>query len=164
MSTNVRIAPWLSGKSSMYAVERDGLCLPEDFLHSLSKYNTVHAHRLTRFMVHILHQEYISPLYLRQERPELGIFAMYNHKDIPSAPYNPSGLLCRFVGSSARILLVSSGFMKTRNEPIQQNRAANSEAMFLSELGRMLDQRIALGEVKIVGSLLVPTAPDSFSF
>lgn len=164
MSSNVRVVPWLQGSCSMYAVERDGICLPERFLELLVATHSIHAHRLTRFMVHILQQDHVSPLLLRPERPELGVYAMYNHKDLPRVSYNPSRLLCRYVGSSGRILLVSSGFVKLRDEPIQQNLVANSEARFLSELGSALDGRIECGELTIVGSLLVPTSSDSFSF
>lgn len=103
-------------------------------------------------------------MHLRQERPDLGIFAMYNHKGMPFATYNPSRLLCRYVGGSSRILLVGSGFVKQRDEPIQANASANREAVVLSTVGKELDARIECGEIAVMGSRLIPQSPESFNF
>lgn len=164
MSSAVRIVPWITGTSSLYAVERDGVCLPEEFLDALNQCSAHHAERLTRFLVHILRQDYLRPSFLRPELPELGIYAMYNHKELRSAPYNPSRLLCRYVAGSDRIVLVGSGFVKSSDEPIQSNVNAHAEAVFLSDLGRGLDMRIDCGEIIIANSVLVPTSSDSFIF
>ena len=163
MSSRVRIVPWFEGASSLYAVVRDGICLPDEFLERLHAGNALHAERLTRFLVHILHQDYVRPSYLRPELPELGVYAMYNHREMLSSKYNPSRLLCRYIGSANNIILVGSGFVKTRDEAIQRNGAAHAEALFLSNVGKELDNRIQQAEISIVGSQLIPISSNSFT-
>lgn len=164
MPSHVQVVPWVEGSSSLYAVVRNDVCLPEEFIEQLHQTNVLHAERLTRFLVHILRQSHVRQSLLRPELPEKGIFAMYNHKERPGEHYNPSRLLCRYVGSTSNILLLGSGFVKTINEPIQSNRMAYAEALFLSTLGKELDSRIEEGDIAVHGSSLVPASYTSLLF
>jgi hypothetical protein len=106
----------------------------------------------------------IRPSLLRPERPELGVYALYNHREISYSKYNPSRLLCSYVGPTSKILVVGSGFVKSRNEPIQMNGVANFEAEFLGNVVKALHERIKHGEVIISGSKLVAVYLDSLEF
>ena len=161
MSSKIRVIPWLEGTCSIYAVVRDDACLADIFIQHLKSINPSYARRLLIFLNSLASSEVIREALLRPELPTLGVFALYNHKDIPSEGYNPSRLLCSYVGSSSRILIVGSGFIKTRNEPIQLNALAKREALSLYEVARELRRRIDSGEICIAGSELIPQYHDS---
>lgn len=164
MRSRVRIIPWLEGRCSFYAIERDGVCLPDAFMADLQTTNIGHAQRLWAFLETISQELYIRQAYLRPERPELGVFAMYNHKELESERYNPSRLLCSYASGGNRILVVGSGFLKSNDQPIQRNGIANSEAEYLAAITKQLNERIGHGEITIDGSRLVPRFHDSLEF
>jgi len=164
MSESIRIIPWLEGRCSFYAIERNGVCLADEFMEILEGTDRGYSLRLSRMIQGLRTRQQIRPAILRPELPGLGVFALYNHKEFPSEQYNPSRLLCTYVGDSARILLVGSGFIKTRNEPIQMNGRASYEAQYLASVSKKVNDRIECGEIIIVGSKLLPLYPDSFTF
>lgn len=88
---------------------------------------------------------------------------MYNRKNV-NGPYNPSRLSCAYVGKGDRTLLVGSGFIKTKDQPIQANAQAINEAKFLGGLVKELNSRIDTSEITIEGSQLHPTNATSFIF
>lgn len=164
MSIPLRIVPWLYGECSFYAVVYDETSLVDEFLDRLAGVDLDHADALLTFLHMAAREPYVREAYLRPERPELGIYAMYNHKELEQSVYNPSRLLCSYVGGSNRIMLLGPGFIKTKDEPIQRNASANSRAQFLANVTRMLNSRIDEGEVLIVGSELIPRHYDSLDF
>lgn len=164
MQSRVRIIPWLEGQCSFYAIERDGVCLPELFIEGLAISHPEHAEGLWNILNALSRAVLVRQQLLRPERPELGVFALYNHKEIGRVAYNPSRLLCSYAGDSNRIMLVSSGFIKSKDESIQRNVSANNQAEFLSIISKQLNSRITHGEVLVVGSELIPTHNDSLDF
>ncbi len=86
---------------------------------------------------------------------------MYKHEN-GNGHYNPSRLLCSFVGTTDRILPVVGGFIQTTDEPIQHNAAANREAELLAQVVKLTNQRVNNGEITNDGSLLIPQYRDSF--
>jgi hypothetical protein len=161
MGVSVELIPWLAGRCSIYAVVRNGICLADEFMRQLREHDPGSAQELSNFLANARTLSHVRESLLRPERPELGIFAMYNHREMPRTPYNPSRLLCSYLGNTNRILAVGSGFLKSRNEPIQSNLVANSEAMYLANVVRIVNTRIATGEIITHGSTLVPVFPDS---
>jgi hypothetical protein len=164
MPESIRIIPWLEGRCSFYAIERDGVCLADAFLEELDVEDPFAAKRLRAFLEMISNETHVRQVYLRPERPELRVFAMYNHKELVAEPYNRSRLLCSYVGQSNRLLLLGSGFIKLTDQPIQRNGLANREAEFLYDIARKVGQRIECGEILVIGSELVPLSNDSFDF
>lgn len=148
----------------MYAVVRDGVCLAEEFVGTLRTHNTEAADDLMFFIEWLSREHLIRQAYLRPERPELGVFAMYNHAELPPAEYNPSRLLCSYVNGSNRVLVLGSGFLKARDEPIQSNSDANNEAEALAQVVKELNERIDTGEILVVGSELIGRYGDSLDF
>lgn len=142
---------------------REDRCLPEVFLEELARTNKHHAERLARCIDMISRRPFIRPALLRPERPDLGVYAMYNHIEV-SDVYNPSRLLCAFAGTSNRIMLVGAGFIKTRTEPIQANIDAHREAIQLGRIARELSERIEYGAIEIVGPTLLPKTPEALFF
>jgi hypothetical protein len=133
-------------------------------MRSLEDVDYQSAKRLWLFMSHLRSAMYVREQQIRPERPEIGVYALYNHEEVPRATYNPSRLLCSYVSGANNILLVGSGFVKDRDEPIQMNEQANQEATFLGNMARQLNDRIDSGEILIVGSDLIPIHSDSFHF
>lgn len=148
----------------MYAIVRDGVCLPDLFIDTLQDQYPEDAFRLMAILDWLAERSIIRPALLRPERPELGVYALYNHREISYTAYSPSRLLCSYVGQSNKILVVGSGFVKSRNEPIQMNGVANFEAEFLGIVAKALHERIEHGEVIISGSKLVAVYLDSLEF
>lgn len=163
MPSKIRIIPWIEGLCSLYAIERDGISLPADFMKSLESTDYQSARQLWLFLSHVRSATYVREAQIRSERPELGVYALYNHREFLRAAYNPSRLLCSYVGETNNILLVGAGFVKHRNEPIQMNEQANQEAMFLGFVARRLNERIAAGEIRTAGSRLTSIHEDSFT-
>jgi hypothetical protein len=162
MPESIRIIPWLEGSCSFYAIERNGICLADKFMEQLYQSDANNADALMDFLEWLSQESVIRQAYLRPERPELGVFAMYNHKERVRTRYNPSRLLCSYAGTSNRILLIESGFVKSKNEAIQANSDANNEAGFLGRITHVLNSRIDTGEIVIVGSELMARYHDSF--
>lgn len=160
----VRVVPWLVGTCSLYAIVRSEICLPDQFIEILGLFDRDSADRLLKFIKRITYAGQIRELHLRPERPDLGVFAMYNHRELLYEPYNPSRLLCAYIHESNRIMIVGAGFIKSKAEPIQSNAEANDEAKYLADIVRQLNNRIDHGEVLIVGSELIPVFPDSLEF
>lgn len=161
MSSRIRIVPWLVGTCSIYAIVREDVCLADTFIQHLESVNRTHARRLLIFLYGITGLDGIREILLRPELPDLGVYALYNRKELPQENYNPSRLLCSYIGTNSRILIVGSGFIKTRDEPIQMNIRAKREALFLFEVARELRSRIDHGEVDVAGSELIPRYHDS---
>lgn len=159
----LQIQPWVVESCGLYAIVRDDRCLPDVFLEELARTNRYHAERLARFIDMISRRPFVRPALLRPERPDLGVYAMYNLLEV-SDVYNPSRLLCAFAGASNRIMLVGSGFMKTRTEPIQANVDAHREAIQLGRIARELSKRIEHGEIHSLGPMLIPNSREAFSF
>lgn len=159
----IHVQPWVVRTCALYAVVRDGRCLPDAFFDELARDQRHHAERLARFVDMITKRPYIRPALLRPERPDLGVFAMFNHTEA-AYPYNPSRLLCAFVGQSNRIMVVGAGFIKTQAEPIQMNVVAHREAMQLARIATELSERIVCGAIDEIGPLLVPRIPDALDF
>jgi hypothetical protein len=162
MPESIRIIPWLEGSCSFYAIERNGICLADKFMEQLYQSDANNADALMDFLEWLSQESVIRQAYLRPERPELGVFAMYNHKERARTRYNPSRLLCSYAGNSNRVLLIGSGFVKSKNEAIQANSDANNEAGFLGRITHVLNSRIDTGEIVIVGSELMARYHDSF--
>lgn len=110
----------------------------------------------------LLNETFIRPIHLRDERPDLGVYAMYNHRHLPRSSYNSSRLLCAFIEPTNDIMIVGDGFIKTADEPIQANARANTMAMELAEAAKQVNRRVHSGEISVDGSLLVPQYDDSF--
>jgi hypothetical protein len=161
MSTSIEL--WCQGSCSLYAVVRGGINLADQFLEQLAEFDIVHAQKLASFIDNVSQSDGISQLMLRDERPDRKVYAMYKHGS-GNGPYNPSRLLCAYVGTGGRILLVGAGFIKSKAESIQSNQHANQEASFLADLVRELNDRIDNGEIALEGSLLIPQFVDSFKF
>ncbi|MBU3680018.1 MAG: hypothetical protein FGM32_10500 [Candidatus Kapabacteria bacterium] len=164
MEARVRIVPWIEGRCSMYAVVRDGVCLAQEFVSTLRKVDSDSERRLMRLITALSNEALIRPAQLRPERPDRGVFAMYNHREWRGEQYNPSRLLCSYVGAGNRTLLFGAGFVKTRDEPIQSNPEANREAVFLADIAQQVDLKIDHGEILVVGAELIPLFADSFHF
>lgn len=164
MPTKIRVVPWITGECSLYAIVRDGVCLPDLYINTLQEQHPDDAFRLMAVLDWLAERSIIRPSLLRPERPELGVYALYNHREISYSKYNPSRLLCSYVGPTSKILVVGSGFVKSRNEPIQMNGVANFEAEFLGNVAKALHERIKHGEVIISGSKLVAVYLDSLEF
>lgn len=158
----LRIRLWRAGRCSLYALERNGVCLPNAFLERLALHAESDAVRLSSFITMLLDECIIRPMYLRDERPDLGVYAMYNHRPMPKASYNQSRLLCAFIESTNTIMIVGDGFYKVDDEPIQANAMANSMAVELARAVKEVNRRIHTGEISVDGSLLVPQYHDSF--
>ena len=157
----INVIPWRAGDSSLYAVVRDNQCLADQFLDVLELHDVRHAMHLAGFIAMITREPFIRPGFLRDELPERGIYAMYQHGTMRQM-YNPARLLCGYVGTGNRILLVGSGFVKQKTEPIQGNRPAYAEANMLADIIDVLNTRIATGEIEVVDSTLDPMYNDSF--
>ena len=164
MPTVTRIVPWIDGSCSLYAVERNGICLPAEFMRALESVEFESARQLWLFLAHHRRAPFVREAQIRPERPELGVYALYNHREFFRSPYNPSRLLCSYIRGANNILLVGSGFIKRSNQPIQKNEDANRQAMFLSSVARQLNTRIDTGEILTAGSRLISTEIDSFTF
>ena len=89
---------------------------------------------------------------------------MYSRNALAGEPYNPARLLCSYVSASSRIIVVGAGFIKTHDEPIQDNVDAYYEAMYLYDIIKELNARIDNDEIHIAGSELHSAYPDSFVF
>ncbi|MBU3680097.1 MAG: hypothetical protein FGM32_10910 [Candidatus Kapabacteria bacterium] len=159
----VYIEPWREGQSSIYAIVRECVCLIDRFFDELEEYGEKHAIDLASFIKMITEEPYIRPGFLRPELPNHGIYAMYSEKTA-KIPYNPSRLLCGYVGTSDRILLVGAGFVKDYTGSIQDNPLGNGEALFLAEIIKQANGRVDHGEIEIVGSSLIPRYADSLHF
>lgn len=158
----INVIPWRIGDSSLYAVVRDSHCLADQFLDVLELHDVRHAMHLAGFIAMITREPFIRPGFLRDELPERGIYAMYQHGTVRRT-YNPARLLCGYVGTGNRILLVGSGFVKQKTEPLQENRAAYAEANMLADIIDVLNTRITTGEIEVVGSRLDPMYHDSLN-
>lgn len=134
---------------------RDEKCLVDEFIDRLTMAEANHADALISFLHMLVHEPLVREAFLRSERPDIGVYAMYNHKVLRASGFNPSRLLCSYVGNSNRIMLLGSGFIKTKEESIQSNGLANSQAEFLATIARMANDRIEAGEVLVVGSELI---------
>ncbi|MBK7578290.1 MAG: hypothetical protein IPI24_12815 [Ignavibacteria bacterium] len=134
----------------------------ERFLEQLEEFNVKHAQQLASFIDNVSKSDRIMQLMLRPERPDLGVYAMYKQGN-GNGPYNPSRLLCAYVGTGDRILVVGAGFIKTKDGSIQNNALADREAKFLADVVNELNTRIDNGEIIINGSLLIPHYADSFT-
>ncbi len=158
------ITPWVIGPVSLYAIVRNGVCLADEFLLHPELADKRSALLLIDFVQNMSMLEYVSQVLLRPELPRYGIFAMYSRNALTGEPYNPARLLCSYVSASSRIIVVGAGFIKTQNEPIQDNVDAYYEAMYLYDIMKELNARIDNDEIKIAGSELYSEYPDSFVF
>jgi len=160
----ISIKAWQIGRCSLYAVVRDGTCLADSFLDQLEHHDYESAKQLAGFIDNLSRESYIRAAMLRDEVPSLGVYAMYRHNFATmSTRYNPSRLLCAFVGESDRIMIVGAGFVKSIDQAIQLNAQAYREARFLSGVMNEINVRIDTGEIEIDGSLLLPQHSDSFT-
>jgi hypothetical protein len=77
MPESIRIIPWLEGSCSFYAIERNGICLADKFMEQLYQSDANNADALMDFIEWLSQESVIRQAYLRPERPELGVFAMF---------------------------------------------------------------------------------------
>lgn len=159
----VSVIPWLPGTCSCYAIELNGVNLPEQFVIGIVREYPKDAERLAKFLVRLRGESCIRPDQLRSELPNEGIYAMYDHKPM-GGHYNPVRLLCSCVSNGNRILLAGSGFYKRKTQPIQQDAVAMEQARLLVNVVRELHQRIDAGEIEVAGSELLPLHGDSLMF
>lgn len=118
MEARVHIVPWLEGRCSMYAVVRDGVCLIDEFIGTLRNHDADAADDLVYVLEWLSREQLIRQAYLRPERPEIGVYAMFNHLEMPTPTYNPSRVLCSYVQNSNTAMILGAGFLKTKYEPI----------------------------------------------
>ena len=159
----VSIVRWLPGRCSCYAIESNGIVLPEHFVEGVAQKFPRDAERLAKFLERLRCETHIRPHQLRSELPNEGVYAMYDHKPM-GGQYNPVRLLCSYVSDSNRILLVGGGFYKRKTQPIQQDVEAMEQARLLVNVVRVLHQRIDAGEIQVEGSELLPRFSDSLQF
>jgi hypothetical protein len=152
--------PWLEKSSSLYAIVRDGHCLIDDFLDQLEQHDERHAVHLAHFLDMITNEPYIRPGFLREELPQQGVYAMYSERTA-RIPYNPSRLMCGYVGVGCRILLVGGGFIKRTSGPLQRHAEGMREALFVARVLREIHTRIDHGEIDITGPSLIPVKSDA---
>ena len=77
MPESIRIIPWLEGSCSFYAIERNGICLADKFMEQLYQSDANNSDALMDFIEWLSKESVIRQAYLRPERPELGVFAMF---------------------------------------------------------------------------------------
>lgn len=159
-----RVEPWIEGRSSLYALVRNGGCLVDEFLAVLREVDEDSMLRMKTILEWLAGEVYIRPQYLRPELPELGVFALYNHKGLSGTNYNKARLLCSYAGNCDNILLLGAGFVKSKTEPIQQNGSAHYEARFLARIVKEINERIENGEVRVIGSQLASRNSDALDF
>ncbi|MCO6465935.1 MAG: hypothetical protein J5I53_04885 [Bradyrhizobiaceae bacterium] len=160
----VELCQWCSGNCSLYAIVKDGVRLPEVFLNELFQEDEKDAIRIAGFIDFIVRESCIPQQMLRDEGTHNGVevYAMYNHKSLPRrTEYSPSRLLCAYVETTNRILIVGSGFVKTRDQPIQMNAHATKSKVFLTNVVRVINRRIGMGEIEVDGNTLVEAIPNA---
>lgn len=160
----VSVVPWIRGRCSCYAIALDDIVLPEQFAASVARTFPRDAQRLAKFLMRLTDDSYIRPDLLRSELPNEGVFALYNHKPMGREPYNPIRLLCSYVADTNRILIVGDGFYKHHDRPIQNDSRAMKHARLVADVVRLLNNRIAAGEITVSGSELLPLHGDSLHF
>ena len=156
-----RVRLWLAGRCALYAVERDGVCLADDFFALLSEKHEGDAVRLARFVEMYVNEEVLREVHLRPELPHEGVYAMYNHRQLLRENYNPSRLLCSYLHGYNSILVVGGGFIKQRTEPIQSNQEAMMLARELSSIMSVVNQRLAFGQLRVENRRLVATSVEA---
>lgn len=162
MSINLRLLRMKS--SSIYAIERDGVNLPEAFLEQLSSTHPKDAQWLAKFIDLVCSDDIIHQDQFRGELPNDGVFAMYQHRATKGkVPYSSARLLCAFVGRPCKIVIAGAGFIKTRDEPVQDNHVAWMEAKLVADVGKWIQRQIDCGEVTINGAHLAGTHSDSLT-
>lgn len=55
-----RVVPWIIGNCSFYAIERNGVCLPEEFMELLHAVNADSGLRLLRIINTLCNEEHIA--------------------------------------------------------------------------------------------------------
>lgn len=130
----------MEGTCTLYAIVRDGINLPEKHLRDLELIDDPHVQRTLRwqaaFLKNVIQEPFIRQVMLRSELPARDVYAMYDHKNQSRRlGYSASRILCSYVQpDNARILICGAGFLKTRDEPLQQNQLGMREAKFLADV------------------------------
>ncbi len=161
----VVIEEWISDRSTLYAVVRDGVHLPDAHLELLEREAPEVGTKQASFIDLVVKERHIRQVMLRPELPNRGVYAMYKQNDEASAlGYSPSRMLCAYPTGCGGILICGAGFLKIKDEPIQDNATAYREAIFLADTVAMVNERIDTGEIRVVGNRLIPQFEDSLTF
>lgn len=160
----IELRLWRTKSNSIYAIVRDGSNLPESFLETLSSEHPKEAQWLAKFIDLVCSDDIVRQPQFRPELPNNNVFAMYQHRKTEGKlPYSSVRLLCTFVGRPCRIVIAGAGFVKTQDQPIQQNIAAMAEARLVADVGSWLKEQVDCGEVAIRSAQFWGKHPDSLT-